>query len=117
MKSLQEQDCQVCNKDTDALTDDEQQSLMPQLPDWKIVTVDGVPRLHRSYSVRPWSRTMQLANAIGEEADRENHHPMLTVEWGRLTVDWWTHSIRGLFINDFIMAARSDEFYDRLESD
>lgn len=117
MKALEDQACQVCEKNTEALTAEEQQSLMPQLPNWTIVTVDEVLHLRRIYSLSGWPQTMQLAIAIGEEAERENHHPMLCVEWGRLTVDWWTHSIRGLFINDFIMAARSDELYGRVSSD
>jgi 4a-hydroxytetrahydrobiopterin dehydratase len=29
-------------------------------------------------------------------------------------VAWWTHKIRGLHRNDFIMAAKTDEIYARL---
>ena len=32
-------------------------------------------------------------------------------EWGRVTVTWWTHKIKGLHRNDFIMAARTDRLY------
>jgi 4a-hydroxytetrahydrobiopterin dehydratase len=28
-----------------------------------------------------------------------------------VTVNWWTHKIRGLHRNDFIMAAKTDELY------
>jgi 4a-hydroxytetrahydrobiopterin dehydratase len=31
------------------------------------------------------------------------------IEWGRITVQWWTHKIKGLHHNDFIMAAKTDE--------
>ncbi len=34
--------------------------------------------------------------------------PALVVEWGRLTVRWWTHSIAGLGPDDFAMAERTD---------
>ena len=36
-------------------------------------------------------------------------HPGLLTEWGKVTVTWWSHSIKGLHRNDFIMAARTDE--------
>jgi 4a-hydroxytetrahydrobiopterin dehydratase len=38
----------------------------------------------------------------------EDHHPLIITEWGRVTVQWWTHKIHGLHQNDFIMAAKTD---------
>lgn len=46
---------------------------------------------------------------MGEIAEAEGHHPGLLTEWGSVTVTWWSHSIKGLHRNDFIMAARTDE--------
>ena len=51
---------------------------------------------------------LALAVRIGQAADAADHHPALLVEWGRLTVRWWTHSIAGLGPNDFVMAASTD---------
>jgi 4a-hydroxytetrahydrobiopterin dehydratase len=51
---------------------------------------------------------------IGELAEQEDHHPVITTEWGRVTVTWWTHAIRGLHRNDFIMAAKSDQAYQEM---
>ena len=42
-------------------------------------------------------------------AEQEDHHPLLQVEWGKLTVTWWTHRINGLHLNDFILAAKIDQ--------
>jgi hypothetical protein len=36
-------------------------------------------------------------------------------EWGRVTVRWWTHKIRGLHRNDFIMAGKSDGVYAEMK--
>jgi 4a-hydroxytetrahydrobiopterin dehydratase len=41
----------------------------------------------------------------------EGHHPALLTEWAKVTVTWWTHKIGGLHLNDFIMAARTDEIF------
>jgi 4a-hydroxytetrahydrobiopterin dehydratase len=38
-----------------------------------------------------------------------NIDPGLLTEWGKVTVTWWSHSIKGLHRNDFIMASRTDE--------
>src|SRR5260370_1019198 len=44
---------------------------------------------------------------VGALAEEEGQHPALPTEWGRVTVTWWTHKIRGLHRNDFIMAAKT----------
>jgi 4a-hydroxytetrahydrobiopterin dehydratase len=54
---------------------------------------------------------LEFTNKIGSIAEVENHHPLIITEWGKVTLDWWTHKIGGLHKNDFIMAARSDELY------
>ena len=49
--------------------------------------------------------------AVGELAEEEGHHPRIVTEWGRVAVTWWTHKIRGLHRNDFIMAAKTDQLF------
>jgi 4a-hydroxytetrahydrobiopterin dehydratase len=51
---------------------------------------------------------LPLPLRVGELAEEEGHHPALLTEWGRVTVSWWTHKIRGLHRNDYIMAAKTD---------
>ena len=48
-------------------------------------------------------------NRVGALAEREGHHPEMTVAWGSVTVAWWTHKIDGLHENDFILAAKIDQ--------
>ena len=48
---------------------------------------------------------------VGESAEAEGHHPVIVTEWGRVTVTWWTHKIKGLHRNDFIMAAKMDKLF------
>ncbi|HSE95394.1 MAG TPA: 4a-hydroxytetrahydrobiopterin dehydratase, partial [Methylomirabilota bacterium] len=51
---------------------------------------------------------LDFTNRVGALAEAEGHHPALLTEWGRVTVSWWTHAIRGLHRNDFVMAAKTD---------
>ena len=78
------------------------------MPEWELVEVDGVERLRRVFSFDDFAGALAFANEVGELAEREGHHPALLVEWGRTTVSWWTHKIRGLHRNDFVMAAKTD---------
>jgi len=73
---------------------------------WEIV--DG-HHLVREIRRKNFREALKLANAIGEVAEAQNHHPDLLVSWGKLTVTLFTHAIDGLHENDFIMAARIDE--------
>ncbi len=41
-------------------------------------------------------------------AEIEDHHPLIILEWGKVTVKWWSHKINGLHKNDFICAAKTD---------
>lgn len=47
-----------------------------------------------------------FANRIAELAEKESHHPDLTITWGLCAVEIWTHKINGLTENDFILAAK-----------
>ena len=54
----------------------------------------------------------KFANKIAELADLEDHHPKITVEWGIVGLEWWSHKIKGLHMNDFICASKSDYLYE-----
>jgi len=62
-------------------------------------------------SPRSYSGAMAFANRVGDIAEDAGHHPAILAEWGKVTVTWWSHKIRGLHKNDLIMAARTDEVY------
>jgi 4a-hydroxytetrahydrobiopterin dehydratase len=62
----------------------------------------------RTFRVKTFRDALILTGQIGELAEAEGHHPAILTEWGKVTVSWWTHKIRGLHRNDFIMAAKTD---------
>lgn len=90
--------------------------LRAAVPEWRLVEIDGSQRLERVFEVKDFAAALALANQIGELAEAEDHHPTLLIEWGRLTVMWWTHAVGGLHRNDFICAAKTDELYQALLS-
>ena len=83
--------------------------LAPQVPEWELVELDGIKRLRRVFQVEDFARALELTNKVGALADAEGHHPAVLTEWGRTTVTWWTHKIKGLHRNDFVMAAKTDQ--------
>jgi 4a-hydroxytetrahydrobiopterin dehydratase len=54
-------------------------------------------------------QALDFTNKVGGLAEEEDHHPAILTEYGKVTVVWWTHAIKGLHRNDFIMAAKTDQ--------
>jgi 4a-hydroxytetrahydrobiopterin dehydratase len=84
---------------------------LPQVPDWQVVEREGVRQLERAFKFRDFVHALAFTDRIGALAEAEGHHPALLTEWGKVTVTWWTHKIGGLHLNDFIMAAKTDQVY------
>ena len=61
-----------------------------------------------SVMMKNFIEAMAFTNKIAMIAEKEDHHPLIVTEWGRVKVQWWTHKIKGLHKNDFIMAAKTD---------
>ena len=80
---------------------------MRELPQWWIIEQDAVPRLQRVFTFKDFAAALAFSNEVGRIAEEAQHHPLIITEWGRVTVQWWTHSIGGLHRNDFILAART----------
>jgi 4a-hydroxytetrahydrobiopterin dehydratase len=76
------------------------------------VEMEGVKRLERAYKFKNFREALEFTNQVGEIAEQEDHHPLIQIEWGKVTLNWWTHVIGGLHRNDFIMAAKSDRLYN-----
>jgi 4a-hydroxytetrahydrobiopterin dehydratase len=108
MAGLTGERCVACRADAPHVTAAEAAELGAQVPDWRVVTRDGVAQLERIFRFPDFVRALAFTNRVGALAEAEGHHPALTTEWGRVTVAWWTHAIRGLHRNDYIMAAKTD---------
>jgi 4a-hydroxytetrahydrobiopterin dehydratase len=108
MTLLSEAKCVACRGDEPPLTEAEIARLHPEIPKWTVIEKEGVKRLERVFKLKNFAEALALTNEIGTIAEAEDHHPLIITEYGRVTVNWWTHKIKGLHQNDFIMAAKTD---------
>jgi 4a-hydroxytetrahydrobiopterin dehydratase len=111
MDELIQDHCIPIKPNTPKLIKSEINQLIAQLPGWRIYEKDGEPRLEKSFKFENFKQAAVFTAQIAVEADKEDHHPTILTEWGRVTITWWTHRIKGLHQNDFIMAARTDQLY------
>lgn len=111
MTDLADNHCEACRADAPRVTAEEIPALSETIPDWQLLQTDGPAQLRRRYDFKDFKSALDFANQVGALAESEGHHPALLVEWGKVTVSWWTHKIKGLHKNDFIMAAKTDQIF------
>jgi 4a-hydroxytetrahydrobiopterin dehydratase len=106
MSELAKKHCTPCHGGTPRLSGAELEPFERGLPSWK--TVDE-HHLEKSFPFRDFQTALDFVVRIGEVAEQEGHHPDLCLSWGKVDVKIFTHKIRGLSENDFILAAKIDE--------
>ena len=111
MAELTDEKCEACRADSPHVTDAEVAQLLPVVSEWSLIEENEIPKLQRVFRYPDFVSSLAFTNAVGELAEQQGHHPRLVTEWGRVTVTWWTHKIRNLHRNDFVMAAKTDQLY------
>lgn len=111
METLVQMKCVACRRGAPTVTEAEMATLLPQIPEWQVIEREGVQRLERVFKFANFAEALVFTNRVGTLAEEEGHHPLMITEWGRTTIHWWTHKIRGLHQNDFIAAAKTDTIY------
>jgi len=109
---LSNQNCAACHRNSLAVTSAEMQLFIKQLPDWELVSQDSTVMLQRVYIFKNYSLAWSFSNKVSALAEELANHPAIILEWGKVTVSWWTHSINALHKNDFISAAKTDQIFN-----
>ena len=101
---LLEKKCIPCERSTLPLKKEEAENLLKEIPSWAIK--DG--NLYSQFKFKNFKESMSFVNKIAELAEKEGHHPDIKVSYNKVDIELFTHSIKGLSENDFIMAAKID---------
>ncbi|NUL82845.1 MAG: 4a-hydroxytetrahydrobiopterin dehydratase [Armatimonadetes bacterium] len=112
MSELRQTKCEPCRSDSPPASPNQITRWLGELSGWIVEDVDGQPQLCKLYRFKDFGSAMAFASKAGQAADENDHHPKITIEWGKAEVRWWTHAIRGLHQNDFVMAAICDDLYE-----
>lgn len=88
----------------------ERSSLLAEMPEWQ-VTQDGQEMIVATFGFSDFVQALEFTNRIGDLAESCNHHPEITVEYGKVTVKWWTHTAGGVATNDMVLARETSKTY------
>ncbi len=98
--------CVPCRGGIPPLSEEEARRYLEQVPGWELK--DGATRIERTFRFKNFQEALDFVNRVGAQAEAEGHHPDITFGWGYVTVSLYTHKIKGLHENDFILAAKID---------
>lgn len=114
MIALADRNIEPLTKDSKSATTEEIKTLLEEIPAWKVhFSAEGkFYYLERKFKCSAYPAVVSFHNKVSDLAEEVQHHPEMTTEYHFLTVKWWSHSVGGLHVNDFIMAAKCDQFHD-----
>jgi 4a-hydroxytetrahydrobiopterin dehydratase len=108
--NLSEKRCVPCEGGTPPLEEFKVKDLMKEVPLWSLKN----GRLFRQFKFRNFLEAMKFVNTVAKLAEEESHHPDILIHYNRVDLDLWTHAVKGLSENDFILAAKIDRFSDKI---
>ena len=106
-KELKNQKCQACSGNTPKFDEKQISDNLSKLDNWSVN--DEQKMIYKKFNFKTFKQALNFTNKVGEIADLEGHHPDISLGWGYSLVMLHTHAIKGLSINDFIIAAKIDE--------
>lgn len=71
---------------------------------WKIAG----KKLYKRFKFKDFRGSINFVKKVARIADKETHHPDIYIFYNIVALEIWTHAVRGLTENDFILAAKID---------
>ena len=98
--------CTPCRGGVPPMERGEVERHLEEVPAWTLK--EGPDRIERTFKTKDYAEAFEIVRKVSEIAEAEGHHPDVSFGWGYATVVLYTHKIKGLHENDFIMAAKID---------
>lgn len=83
-----------------ALPENQVRERLKNLPEWKVEE----KALVRAQTFPGYLDALEFVYRVGKNAEAENHHPDLFMNYKRVTVRYWTHKANGITELDFKLA-------------
>ncbi len=104
--SLSSGKCEPCSGNTPKLGFEEISKYLSELNDWSVN--DNQEMIFKKFKFSNFNKALNFTIKVGELVDKEGHHPDISIGWGYCLIMLHTHAIKGLSINDFIVASKID---------
>lgn len=107
MNNLSEKKCVPCEGSTPPFTMEQIRNYQNQLTSvWEVI---DQKKIHKQFTFDSFDSAMVFVNDVAVIAQEEDHHPDITINYKKVTIELTTHAINGLSENDFIVAAKIEK--------
>jgi 4a-hydroxytetrahydrobiopterin dehydratase len=103
---LKNQKCKACSGNTPKFDEKQISDHLSKLNNWSVNEEQKM--IYKKFNFKTFKQALNFINKVGKLADEEGHHPDISLGWGYSLIMLHTHAIKGLSINDFILAAKID---------
>jgi 4a-hydroxytetrahydrobiopterin dehydratase len=106
---LHKKKCVPCERGAKPLTRDAAEKMLAEvrLPGWQLCDIDGVLVLELNTTFIDFRSAVVFVNEVADVAEFEGHHPNIEIHsWNKVRIELFTHAVKGLSENDFILAAK-----------
>ena len=110
LDSLQTQRCQEIVKGDKPLIIPAIESHLSQLQGWEAPI--SYTEIVKKFPFKNYLQTISFVNAVTWIANKEDHYPTIAFDYNRVTITLHTNVIKGLSLNDMILAAKIDALLD-----
>jgi 4a-hydroxytetrahydrobiopterin dehydratase len=95
--------CMPCEAGGTALSHAEIAKFAPEVADWEVIE-DRL--IKKQFKFKDFKEAMVFVSKVAELAETEGHHPDIKISYNKVPIELWTHAVKGLSENDFILAAK-----------
>ncbi|MCR4274818.1 MAG: 4a-hydroxytetrahydrobiopterin dehydratase [Candidatus Campbellbacteria bacterium] len=101
---LSQQHCVPCEGGMPPMSEEGIAKNLLLVPTWSLK--EG--RLYKKFQFKTFPESVAFVNAIMPIAEKEGHHPDISIFYNVVELSLWTHAVDGLSVNDFILASKID---------
>ena len=102
---LKRRKCKPCEGGTKPMDRKESHKYLRLVRGWKLQGKN----ISKEMKFKDFKNAISFVGKVANIAESEGHHPDICLhDWNRIKLTLSTHAIKGLSINDFIMASKVD---------
>ena len=106
--------CEACKPNAQKVSEKTIERFLNQYSSWDLIIDQDVQKLSKIFTFKNFVEAQAFTNKVGEMAETEGHHPSITLEYGQVTVRWWSHKIMGLHEDDINLSIKTDILFEGL---
>jgi len=105
---LSSKHCIPCEGKIPAMADEDEDKYVKEIKDWEL-NREGIHKLRKEFNFKDFKEAMAFVNQVADIAEYEGHHPDIYIYYNKVVLELYTHAVKGLFQNDFIMASKFND--------